>query len=267
MPCSDGRVRGPIGDGALQCAYFVVLRGGRYRGGLIAPYRFVSQAHGLSVASARSAYALTLRALGYANVTIKVRDGRIACYTQRRERTRAHLHTQTRSPRRAAAARTRGRGQIPIRKDVYMSQTEQALYDRDRWKLECARTSAACCGDRARLAPPPLRLPPSTDPAAVTACRSARADAHHERAAAAPPPPACGLLHVAGRTSLWCMPRALARSATLCARSVQLRAVARPERDVRRRVAVGQVQARQLHARRGALCVHRARARRAQLHG
>jgi len=124
-----------------------MLRGGRYRGGLIAPYRFVSQAHGLSVASARSAYALTLRALGYANVTIKVRDGRIACYTQRRERTRAHLHTQTRSPRRAAAARTRGRGQIPIRKDVYMSQTEQALYDRDRWKLECARISAACCGD------------------------------------------------------------------------------------------------------------------------
>jgi hypothetical protein len=55
-----------------------MLRGGRYRGGLIASYRFVSQAHGLSVASARSAYALTLRALGYANVTIKVRDGRIA---------------------------------------------------------------------------------------------------------------------------------------------------------------------------------------------
>ena len=100
-----------------RISIFRMLRGGRYRGGLIASYRFVSQAHGLSVASARSAYALTLRALGYANVTIKVRDGRIARYTQRRERlgnaraltcTLRHVHRAVRLPRaRAGAGRFR----------------------------------------------------------------------------------------------------------------------------------------------------------------
>jgi hypothetical protein len=77
-----------------------------YSGGLVPSYRFVSHIHALHVSLVTSGLNVPLMDLGYINMTVK----------------------------------------IPIRAELYMSQTEQALYDKDRWQIVCLRWANASSG-------------------------------------------------------------------------------------------------------------------------